>query len=365
MRNKMKHAHETRSFLLGLLTVATFLFKGNDLLSHDLMSPLGILSVLILFAVTMVMIFAVVRHADALAHKLGEPYGTLILTLSVVLLEVAMISSVMLTGSENPVMARDTMFAVVMGVMNGLVGITLLIGGLRYHSQAYNVQGLKAYIAAIIPVVTICLILPNFTSQDSFGGMSTVMIFTLIVTSLLLYGVFLFIQTKSHTDYFINDVSETEHEHHETRSIGYHALFLVANLALVIGLAKSIAIPIDQSINTLGAPSALGGLIVAMIILSPEGVGAIKAALNNQLQRAMNLFYGSVLATISLTVPAVLLIAVFLGETVILGLGPADMVLLVATILVSMMTFSSGRTHPLNGATHLVLFIAYVVLMFD
>ncbi|WP_028774791.1 calcium:proton antiporter [Shewanella waksmanii] len=360
----MKNSTEMLSLVLGIATVTGFIAKGNELLSHSLTSFAGIATTVLLLAVTLVMIFAVVRHADALAHKLGEPYGTLILTLSVVLLEVAMISSVMLTGSENPVMARDTMFAVVMGVMNGLVGITLLIGGVKYHSQKYNVQGLKAYIAAIIPVVTICLILPSFSSQDEFGGMSGIMVFTLIVTSVLLYGVFLFIQTRSHTDYFISDTTEEEAEHN-THSIPYHSILLVLNLILVIGLAKSLAIPIDTSIATFGAPSALGGLIVALIILSPEGVGAIKAALDNQLQRAMNLFYGSVLATISLTVPAVLLIGLFMGETVILGLGTTEMVLLTATVLVSMVTFSSGRTHPLNGATHLVLFMAYVLLMFD
>nr|WP_157617558.1 calcium:proton antiporter [Vibrio mexicanus] len=361
----MKISKDIQILALGVITVFTFLFKGNELLTHALTAPIGILATLFLLVVTIVMIFAVVKHADALAHRLGEPYGTLILTLSVVLLEVAMISSVMLTGSENPVMARDTMFAVVMGVMNGLVGITLLIGGLKYHSQPYNVHGLKAYIAAIIPVVTICLVLPNFVSQDTSGGMSGIMMFTLIASSILLYSVFLFVQTKSHTDYFINDACNEEEEHHETRSNCYHGAFLVLNLAVVIGLAKSIAIPIDSSISTLGAPSALGGLIVALIILSPEGVGAIKAALNNQLQRAMNLFYGSVLATISLTVPAVLLIGLYMNETVILGLGTADMVLLTATILVSMVTFSSGRTNPLNGVTHLVLFMAYILLMFD
>ncbi|MGR5118342.1 calcium:proton antiporter [Vibrio astriarenae] len=361
----MKNNIDIKCLILGIATIAAFQYKGNALLSNALVSTSGIALTALLFFVTLVMIFAVVRHADALAHKLGEPYGTLILTLSVVLLEVVMICSVMLTGSQNPVMARDTMFAVVMAVMNGLVGITLLIGGVKYHSQRYNVQGLKAYIGAIIPVVTICLVLPNFVTSGANGGLTSIMAMTLIATSILLYGVFLFVQTKSHTEYFISECDETEEETHETKSVAYHSVFLVAFLTTVIGLAKSLAIPIDTSITTLGAPSALGGLIVALIILSPEGVGAIKAALNNQLQRAMNLFYGSVLATISLTVPAVLMIGIMMGETVILGLAPADMVLLGATLMVSIVTFSSGKTHPLNGVTHLVLFMAYVLLMFN
>ncbi|GAL11963.1 Ca2+/H+ antiporter [Vibrio astriarenae] len=240
---------------------------GNDILTNSLATPAGVLSTLGLLAVTVAMIFSVVRHADALAHKLGEPYGTLILTLSVVLLEVAMITSVMITGSENPVMARDTMFAVVMAVMNGLVGITLLIGGVKYHSQTYNVHGLKAYIAAIIPVVTICLVLPNFVTSGADGGLTSVMAMTLIATSVLLYGVFLFVQTRSHTEYFIHESDEHDEADEETHSVRYHSVMLVACLAMVIGLAKSLAIPIDSAISTFGAPSALGGLVVAMIVL--------------------------------------------------------------------------------------------------
>ena len=273
---------------IGFITVIGFKSFGDTMLLSNMGSPVGVLLALTLFVVVMKAIFAVVRHSDALAINLGDPYGTLILTLSVILLEVVMISSVMLTGDENPMLARDTMFAVVMTVMNGLVGITLLVGGLKYHTQKYNLDGIKSYLVAIIPLALLCLVLPNFTSVDSSGSMSIAMLVTLIFASVVLYGLFLFIQTRSHTHFFIDEDHQDEEEFHgPIRSNLYHSLMLVGYLVVVILLAKSLAIPIDSTINLFGAPPALGGLIVAILILAPEAVGALKAALNNQLQRAM------------------------------------------------------------------------------
>jgi Ca2+:H+ antiporter len=352
--------------LLGLLTVAIFKLGGNSVLSSNLTSPLGILSTAVLVVVVMAAIFAVVRHSDALAIKLGDPYGTLILTLSVISLEVIMISSVMMTGEPNPVLARDTMFAVVMTVFNGLVGITLLIGGLKYHTQKYNVEGLKSYLLAIIPLSLICLVLPNFASTSQEGTMTASLTWTLVLASIALYSVFLFIQTRSHTYFFIDEDHQSEHESHGLFGGNtYHGLLLFGYLLIVVLLAKSLAIPIDGAVHRLGAPPALGGFIVALLILAPEGAGAIKAALNNQLQRAMNLFFGSVLASIALTVPAVLLISHIMGSPIYLGLAPAEMILLCTTLLMASVSFSSGRTNSLNGATHLILFIVYLMLMFQ
>ncbi len=362
----MKIVKNELVLLIGVFTVILFKSFGDGILLSNMGSPVGILLTLVLFAVVMKAIFAVVRHSDALAINLGDPYGTLILTLSVILLEVVMISSVMLTGDENPMLARDTMFAVVMTVMNGLVGITLLVGGLKYHTQKYNLDGIKSYLVAIVPLALLCLVLPNFTSVDASGSMSMAMLVTLVFASVVLYGLFLFIQTRSHTHFFIDEDNEDEEEFHgPIRSNLYHSLMLVGYLGVVILLAKSLAIPIDATVNLFGAPPALGGLIVAILILAPEAVGALKAALNNQLQRAMNLFFGSVLATIALTVPAVLLISNIINQPLILGLEPAEMVLLGTTLLVASVSFSSGRTNSLNGATHLILFIAYIILMFE
>lgn len=352
--------------LLGVFAVLFFKLIGDGLLSGGLAPFTYVIVTTLLFYIVMISIFAVVRHSDSLAIKLGDPYGTLILTLSVVLLEVIMVSSIMLTGGSNPFLARDTMFAVVMAVLNGFVGITLLIGGMKYHTQTYNLDGIKAYLVAIIPLALLCLVLPNFTSSDALGNMSLSLTWTLVLTSVALYAVFLFVQTRSHTDYFIDADNEDQHEHHgPLHSNTFHSVMLVSYLIIVILLAKSLAIPINDGITEMGAPAALGGLVVALIILAPEAVGAVKAAITNQLQRAMNLFFGSVLATIALTVPAVLLISGVMNEPIQLGLAPAEMVLLGATLLMTSVSFSSGRTNSLNGVAHLILFFAYIILMFD
>ncbi|ASI91669.1 calcium:proton antiporter [Vibrio mediterranei] len=352
--------------LLGIITVVLFKFAGDSILQAQMSSTIGMVLTTALFAVVMASIFAVVRHSDALAIKLGDPYGTLILTLSVILLEVVMISSVMLTGEANSVLARDTMFAVVMAVLNGLVGITLLIGGLKYHTQKYNLDGLKSYLVAIIPLSLLCLVLPNFTSVTESGAMSKALTITLVLASVVLYSVFLFIQTRSHTHFFMDEDHQDNHDFHgPLESNFYHSLLLIGYLIVVILLAKSLAIPIEGTVSLLGAPPALGGLIVAILILAPEAVGAVKAALNNQLQRAMNLFFGSVLATIALTVPAVLLISEVIQQPVHLGLAPAEMVLLATTLMMTAVSFSSGRTNSLNGMAHLILFFAYIILMFE
>ncbi|GEA50788.1 calcium:proton antiporter [Vibrio inusitatus NBRC 102082] len=351
---------------IAALTVVFFKSGGDSVLATELSSYEGMSLTVILFVVAMAAIFAVVRHSDALAIKLGDPYGTLILTLSVISLEVVMISSVMLTGDANPLLARDTMFAVVMAVLNGLVGITLLIGGMKHHTQDYNLDGLKSYLVVITPLAILCLVLPNFTAVDHSGSMSLALTITLVFASVVVYSVFLYIQTKSHTHFFIDDRHHDEHEFHgPMRSNLYHSIMLVAHLGVVILMAKSIAIPIDGAIAKLGAPQALGGLIVAILILAPEAVGAGKAALNNQLQRAMNLYFGSVLATIALTVPAVLLISQVLSEPIVLGLGSAEAVLLVTTLVMTGISFSSGKTNALTGTVHLILFIAYIILMFE
>lgn len=361
-----KFIKQEKTLFIGVLAVLFFKVWGEELLNIGLGLSQYIITTAVLFYVAMTAIFAVVRHSDALAIKLGDPFGTLILTLSVISLEVIMISSVMLTGDPNPVLARDTMFAVIMTILNGFVGITLLVGGVKFHTQSYNLDGIKAYLVAIIPLAMLCLILPNFTSSGENGNMSVSLMLALVFASIVLYGVFLFIQTKSHTHFFIDADNKSEHDDHgAVRSNVFHTVMLISYLLVVIFLAKGLAIPINDSITVMGAPAALSGLIVALIIMAPEAVGAVKAALTNQLQRAINLFFGSVLATIALTVPAVLMISGVMEQPIKLGLEPAEMVLLAATLLMTSVSFSSGRSHSLNGATHLVLFFVYLILMFD
>ncbi|RYX83344.1 calcium:proton antiporter [bacterium] len=356
--------------LLSFITTALFAFNGKAWLS-DLSNPLwfGFMS-LWLFGVIMASAFAIVRHAESLAVILGEPLGTLVLTLAVIGIEVMMISAVMLTGKGDPAIARDTMFAVVMLILNGLVGLALLLGGWKHREQTYNVYGANAFLALIVPLATLGMVLPNFTRSSPGPTFSPFQAVFLSLMSLGIYGVFLATQTGRHSSYFVApDSDEAGHAHGHgdmaVQSTPYHAILLIAFMAPLVVLAKQLAVPIEYGVKAFGAPPALSGLIVAVIILSPEAMSAIRAALDNQLQRSVNILLGSVLATIGLTIPAVLSIGLFTKKTVVLGLSSIEMILLLLTLGVSTLTFSGNRTNILLGAIHLLLFFAYLMLLFD
>jgi Ca2+:H+ antiporter len=353
-----------------LVTTAAFLVFGKGWLA-DLSNPLWLaLMFAWLFGTILWAALKVVHHADMLAERLGEPYGTLILTLAVISIEVLMIASLMFVGDNNPTLARDTMFAVVMIVLNGMVGLTLLLGALRHGEQSYNLQGANAYLSVIIPLALLSLVLPDFTESTRVGTLSSFQASFLILASVALYGSFLAIQTIRHRGYFrIDDpASDAVLEHHpgvhEPGPVPLHAGLLLAYLIPVVLLAKKVALPIDYGIEVLSLPAALGGFVVAVLVLTPEAVGAVRSALANRLQRAVNIFLGSVLATIGLTVPAVLTISLLTGKAVELGLGKADILMLAITLLVSVVTFSAARTNVLQGVVHLILFGAYVMLIF-
>ena len=357
-------------------TTALFLLFGKGWLA-DLSNPLWFALMLVwLFAVILSSAFAVVHHAESLAVKLGEPLGTLVLTLSVIGIEVMMISAVMLTGESKPTLARDTMYGIVMIVLNGMIGVALLVGGLRHHEQEYNLQGANSFLSLIVPLTVLGLVLPNFTNASPGPTLSTFQSTFLAVMSIGIYSLFLIIQNRRHRDYFVrpararaleaqNDAQNEAQAHGPTNSLTYHAVLLALYLLPVIVLAEEIALPIDHGIEVLHAPLALGGFLVAVLILSPESLSATRAALANDLQRSINVLLGSVLASIGLTIPAVLTIGMITGKSVMLGLQPPDMVLLVLTLAVCGLTFTSNRTNVLLGAVHLLLFLAYVMLIFE
>jgi len=356
-----------------LATAALFWLFGQMWLS-DLSDPVWFAFILLwLFAVILLSAFVVVRHADKLAVNLGEPLGTLVLTLAVTGIEVMLISAGMVTGKGNSTLARDAMFAVVMIVLNGMIGMSLLLGGLRHHEQTYNLLGANAFLAVIVPLAVLGLVLPNFTVSSPGPTFSPFQAVFLIVMSLGLYGVFLAIQNVRHRDYFVmpeSDEAVAEHEevdcHPDSEaSIRSHVGLLVAYLLPLVILSKQIAVPIDHGIRDYHAPAALGGLVVAILILSPESLAAARAALANQLQRSVNILLGSVLATISLTIPSVLAVGFITGQTIILGLDPVDTILLLLTLAVTVLTFGSARTNVLLGAVHCLLFLAYLMLIFE
>jgi Ca2+:H+ antiporter len=357
------------ALVVGLGTAAIFFAAGSqfvELAAH----PIAMIVVFLwLFTVILWSAICVVRHADCLAIKLGEPYGTLILTLSAISIEVVMISTAMLHGANNPTLGRDAIFAVVMIALNGLVGLSLLLGGLRHREQYYNLLGVNSYLNVIMALAVLGLVFPNFTTSTGGPHFSTEQEIFLIVVSLLLYGIFLLIQTVRHRRYFMESedvVLPANSAHHplQVRSTAFHAVMLLVYLITVILLAEKFAIPLDNGIEKFHMPQALGGAVIAALVLSPEGLGAIRASLSNHLQRSINLLLGSVLATIGLTIPAVLTIGLITKRPVTLGVEGANLPLLLLTLAVSIVTFTSRKTNVLQGCIHLVLFAMFVLLIF-
>jgi Ca2+:H+ antiporter len=364
--------HYAEEWPLGLaLSSLIFSLLAREWISAALTQPLALIMVLAFYcAVILVAAVAIVRHADVLAHRLGEPAGTLLLTLAVTGLEVAMVAFVMSTGEEKPTLARDTMFAVVMLVINGFMGLALLLGGLRHREQSYNLQSANAFLVMILPLTVLGLILPNYTHSTPGPTLSVFQMIFLSLMSVALYAVFLFVQNRRHRGYFMEPEEASEllrpaPEHHPGRSTAYHSVMLgLYGLPLVL-LAKQMALPLDAVVDKLGAPLALGGFIMAVLVLTPESIAAIQAALANRMQRSVNILLGSVLASIGLTIPLVILVSLLTDRTLILGLDAAETVMLLLTLLTSILTFSLPRTNLLFGCVHLLLFGAYLMLMFD
>ena len=355
--------------LVGIATLVVFLLWGGDWLGTLSGWAFPLVIFIWLFASMLWLSFRVVHHADCLAVKLGEPYGTLILTLSVISIEVVMISAVMLTGADNPALGRDMMFAVLMIVLNLLVGISLLVGSLRHSEQVHNLQGANTFLVVLIPLAVLCLILPNFTQSTEAGTFSGGQTLFTVVASIALYGAFLVAQTLRYRGHFVAPAAgDDDHDDHGdlvVRSVGFHAALLLANMLPIVLLSKSMAKVIDYQVASFQAPVALGGVIIAVLVLAPEGLAAVKSALVDRLQRSVNICLGSALATIGMTVPAILVIGILTGNKIVLGLGPVDSILFMTTALVSVVTFTSSRTNIIHGVVHLILFLAYLVMLFD
>lgn len=382
MSGKAKPSHQAKStqplvdnirgefpLLIGLGTVAVFWSTGSRLV-EIIEHPVGLIVVFLwLFAVILWSAVSVARHADCLAIKWGEPYGTLVLTLSAITIEVVMVSTAMLHGENNPTLGRDAIFSVMMIALNGFVGLSLLIGGLRHREQYYNLQGVNSYLNVIMTLAVLGLVLPDFTTTTGGPTFSTEQQTFLIVVSLVLYAIFLVIQTMRHRGYFMESeqagvAASPGHHSLLVQSTAFHAPMLLLYLVVVILLAEKFAIPLDNSIEQFGMPQEFGGAMIAALVLTPEGIGAIQSTLRNQLQRSINILLGSVLATIGLTIPAVLTISLVTKRPVTLGLQGGNLPLLLLTLAVSVVTFTSRRTNVLQGCVHLLLFAVFVLLIF-
>jgi len=318
----------------------------------------------VLLAILLGAVFAAVHHAEIIAHRIGEPYGTLVLTLAVTVIEVTMIATMMLEGKVMPTVARDTVFAVMMIVCNGVVGCCILIGGLRFREQEFSVSGASAYLSVLTVLATITLVLPNYTFAAPGPVYSAAQLGFVSVATVMLYGVFLYIQTVRHRDYFVARLHPADAAGESAGGLAASVALLVLSLVAVVLLAKKFAGVVEAVNEALGAPAAFSGLVVATLILLPESVAAIGAARRNDLQKSINLGLGSSLATIGLTIPSVAVVSLVSHKTLDLGLEAQETVLLVLTFIVSMLTFGTGRTNVLFGLVHLVVFVLFVFLVF-
>jgi Ca2+:H+ antiporter len=315
-------------------------------------------------AILIATVFAAVYHAEVVAHRTGEPFGTLVLAVAVTVIEVSLIVSVMLAEpAEKAGLARDTVFAAVMIICNGIVGLCLLSGGARHHEQTFHVHGASAALAVLAALTCLTLIFPNVATSAPGPFFSTSQLVFAGTVSLVLYGSFVFTQTVRHRDYFLPIAIGDEETHAPTPSnttAFISAGLLLVALVAIIGLAKALTPTLEAGIAKVGAPKAVVGIVIAALVLLPEGLAALRAARANRLQTSLNLALGSALASIGLTIPAVAAVSIVLGQPLELGLGTKDQVLLALTTLVGVITLGTGRTTVLQGIVHLVIFAAFL-----
>ncbi|WP_206211970.1 ionic transporter y4hA [Wenzhouxiangella sp. XN24] len=325
-------------------------------------SVVVIVSTILLFAA----VFASVHHAEVIALKVGEPFGTLVLALAVTVIEGSLIVSVMFSGgAESSELARDTVFATVMIVCNGVLGLSLLVGGLRHRVVSFKPEGTTPAVAVLATLATLTLVLPQFTLASDGPTYSSSQLAFAGIVSLLLYAVFIFVQTVRHRGYFLPEDAGAEEEHATPPTLRAALLslgLLLVGLVAVVGLAKVLAPTIEGAVDSADMPRAVVGIAIAMMVLLPESMSALRAARRGRLQTSMNLGLGSALATIGLTIPAVAVASIALGLPLTLGLPPTEMVLLGLTLLLTAMTVLPGRATILQGAVHLVVFAVFLFL---
>jgi len=347
--------HKAIPILALALLVATLALPAGPLLTAA--SSLMLLAAVI----------AAVHHAEVVAHRVGEPYGTLVLALAITAIEVALIVSMMVaSGASKAALARDTIYATVMIISSGVIGTCVLLGGLRHRIQSFRIEGAGPALAALTALATLVLIMPVFTTSAPGASYSTTQLIFVASSSLLVWCAFVFFQTVQHRDYFLPATEASNEAVHapppsNTESWISFGLLLIA-LVAVVGLAKAISPAIERAVADAGAPAAVVGIIIAMVVLLPESVSAIRAALANRLQTSMNLAFGSALASIGLTIPVVVAVAVLLDLPLVLGLQPKDMVLLVLSLVVCSIGLGNGRTNMMQGAVQVVIFAAFLFL---
>jgi len=307
-------------------------------------------------------VISAVHHAEVVAHRVGEPFGTLVLAVAVTVIEVALIVSVMLSSEGKEALARDTVFAAIMICCNGIVGICLLVGGMRHHEQGFQLQGASAALAVLCALAVLSMVLPSYSISSPGSGLTPAQLVFAGVVSLILYLTFVFVQTIRHRDYFLADPGDADgHANPPPNAVAMASFcWLVVALVAVVGLAKVLSPVVEQGVEAVGAPAAVVGIIIATLVLMPEGTAALRNARADHLQNSLNLALGSALASIGLTIPTVAIVSIVMGHPLVLGLEPKEIVLLALTLVVGVITLGTGRTTVLQGVVHLAIFAAYL-----
>ena len=349
------------TWLTPVLAVAAFVAA--------LVAGVGMLLAILCGVALMGTVIAAVHHAEVVAHRVGEPFGTLVLALAVTAIETALILSMVIAGGDDmAVLARDSIYAAVMIICTGVVGICVLLGGIAHGEQTFRIEGAGPGLAALIVMSALTLVLPVFTTSTPDGTYSGAQLAFVAVTSAALWGIFIFVQTVRHRDYFIPVADPANLEVHAepptTRATWASFGWLLVSLVAVVGLAKKLSPTIERAVEAANAPRAVVGIVIAALVLLPETWAAVRAARANRLQSSMNLAIGSALACIGLTVPVVVLASAVFGLPLVLRLEPKDIAMLMITFLVSAVTLGAGRTYLMQGAVHLVLFAAYLFVAF-
>lgn len=370
----------TWALLLGAwAVVGLFAFHGASWLAAPLTPGVAGLAFAVLLTTIVAASFGVVHEADYLADKLGEPYGTLILTLSIVSIEVILIASVLLGPGEAPTIGRDSIMAVLMIILNLVMGLCLIAGAARHGEQEFNAQGATAYLSMIAVLTTVALVLPKFTSTA--GEFSPGQAVGIGALTALLYAAFLWQQVGGQKRLFLQPPpgamvvqrtdsvpSAADPGDGPTASgradVWVHSMLLLAMIVPIVLLGHHLAVVLDYGIAAAGAPVAVSGVLIALIVFTPESMTAVRAAMGNEMQRAINLCLGAFVSTVGLTVPAVLLIGLWSGKQVVMGISHMDTALFVVTLVLSMLTFNGQRTSPLQGYMHLAVFAVFGVLLF-
>lgn len=328
---------------------------------------LAAISVLLVGAV-----LAAVHHAELVAHRVGEPFGSLILAVAVTVIEVALIVTLMVSGGKDTsTLARDTVFAAVMISINGIVGLSLLVSALKHHLAVFNPEGTGAALSTVVTLAAVCLVLPRFTTTEAGPEFSTGQLAFAAVASLSLYALFVFTQTVRHRDFFLpvtaggnraDDDADGHADPPSDRETLVSLGLLVVALVAVVGLAKVESPAIERGVSALGFPHAFVGVVIALLVLLPESISAVRSAAGERVQTSFNLAYGSAMASVGLTIPALAVASVWLDDPLHLGLEPTQIVLLFISVVVSILTVVPGRAKPLQAGVHLVLLGAFVFL---